>query len=1222
MRSTLLTLCLSLLFLSTVTAQSANREKLLRNLLDLPAPAPSQPDASDKPETAEGPGGLYRSKNIPPDDAPLEDLLEYWKGQRYSPATISYRRRMSARTAERILDHLKDNPTLIPTYLGGFPTDDRTAGQLRDIYRSSKEGDSAEVFLNLQQWLTNNTTDGVAELSRVVRKIRDNNDYVSNQFQVALQSLARVDWDAARPHVERLEFDGSNPHSQILAYWTRYTHALAENNSSDIETYRRKLQQVVEDRSARYSQRDLAMDALVDGGNWDGRDAWYMSLFSDETLLEIQDNGYTGMTTLMNASASPEEWMDRFLSLVKSDNKAARSAGARNLMSIYNGQPQILEALLPWVADANWAKESQFSERRRLIEALGDIDVPGSLPALMSVVSNESDNGWSTAVAAIAKRKDPRTAPALRSLLTKTSGDLRRMVIGALVACGAMSADEQMTDVEVYAAMSLTEEGRVALELDAHSEYSVDYDDDEASKAPKKFSLPIEVVIGKALADVDEPDESLAALAIERAKAVQIKNPELSAKLTEIINGWSGRPIYLERVRRIRTGETDLDNIIGLLAERATVREKIPNELNALRSASGVARGVGACLTERDDEFLSIISDDDVESQVAMLGCARLLRTNLPVKDIARMFDSPNAMLKEAAERYLESEGSLDARRIVLARHPGEARLLGSHSAFMPDPKKVESSSYLDELFKTVNAKSYIASLPNLRAFERKLQTEIKEDKNLIAIFAQLPEGKSQQQVVRLYKDRSTYTYYDDPARSWSRNLTDKEYANFYSSIVSNKIDSLSPTLHGCNDVDARCPGAEFVLLGRDGGRRVFFSGYPYGHEIHAVDEQFETLKTTGELKLSYRLADKIKGLEVIVADSNFPVYAVWKRGTDLRFLVSDLALAQSVQKDLAEKLKSESIPETDDEDEAVTRARQTKIFELQQQLREEAMGKELSWRTLEKSTVGPIVQQPDGMNLLRRLAEIPPNYRSSFFRSAGPIDGADGVYASRYENGLFRDQAGEPVKIREGRYERAVASPDKTWAAATKFTDDDKKVIARLNLRTGREFLLSLPNANGLYPIAYVPSLAKVLLYRGPDAPREEFGFGMNDDDVADDEDPAETKDSSSTASPGKAEYYLLDLPTGAVRPVKGEFRPIEERPYRPLQASSTPGSAWAAVYDRESNSTQVGLYQERTFTFVPITTLPEIRLRSTDIWVSEDDKKVYFVYQNHLLAAPLGTL
>src|SRR6185369_6713903 len=108
-------------------------------------------------------------------------------------------------------------------------------------------------------------------------------------------------------------------------------------------------------------------------------------------------------------------------------------------------------------------------------------------------------------------------------------GDLRGEIIEALIACGAVSADEQMTDVEAYAVMSLTEDGREAIESEANSEYD-DEDGGEAPRAAKKPSIPIEVVIGKVLADTDEPEEALAARSIERARALRAKNPALAAR--------------------------------------------------------------------------------------------------------------------------------------------------------------------------------------------------------------------------------------------------------------------------------------------------------------------------------------------------------------------------------------------------------------------------------------------------------------------------------------------------------------------------------------------------------------------------------------------------------------------------------------------------------------------------------------------------------------------
>jgi hypothetical protein len=187
-----------------------------------------------------------------------------------------------------------------------------------------------------------------------------------------------------------------------------------------------------------------------------------------------------------------------------------------------------------------------------------------------------------------------------------------------------------------------------------------------------------------------------------------------------------------------------------------------------------------------------------------------------------------------------------------------------------------------------------------------------------------------------------------------------------------------------------------------------------------------------------------------------------------------------------------------------------------------------------------------------------------------------------------------------------------------TKSTDDEKSSIVRVNIQTGQEFAVGIPSGGSLYPIAFLPSHNRVLIYRGP-IKRVEFESVTYGERGAEETTPEAASAGNSKTAGAVAEYYLLDLHTGAIKAVKGDFRPIEDPHYRPLQASATPGATWAAVYDPAAKTTDVGLYVEKTFSFVPVATLPEIRLGSSDIWVHEKENKIYFVYQGHLLAAPL---
>ena len=98
--------------------------------------------------------------------------------------------------------------------------------------------------------------------------VTDSNEYVTNQEE--LLALTRVDFDKARPLIDRLNLDSSLKTSRVLAKWALYRHALDTDSIGDIDQYRDELKAIVEDKSALPGMRDLAMDALVGEKEWSG----------------------------------------------------------------------------------------------------------------------------------------------------------------------------------------------------------------------------------------------------------------------------------------------------------------------------------------------------------------------------------------------------------------------------------------------------------------------------------------------------------------------------------------------------------------------------------------------------------------------------------------------------------------------------------------------------------------------------------------------------------------------------------------------------------------------------------------------------------------------------------------------------------------------------------------------------------------------------------------
>src|SRR5262249_39101864 len=159
-------------------------------------------------------------------------------------------------------------------------------------------------------------------------------------------------------------------------------------------------------------------------------------------------------------------------------------------------------------------------------------------------------------------------------------------------------------------------------------------------------------------------------------------------------------------------------------------------------------------------------------------------------------------------------------------------------------------------------------------------------------------------------------------------------------------------------------------------------------------------------------------------------------------------------------------------------------------------------------------------------------------------------------------------ARITGGTYVNSIATPDGKWLVTKKTVQTDEKFemqITRINLQTGREFVVNAPQLSNHYPIVFVPAHNKVLMGQGHYPYARDFTGGT---------------------------YYLLDAETGAIQPVKGEFRPLQDQFTRPLQPTERPNEFWAAVYDQQKKATIVGLYNARMFVFTPRVELPEVRV------------------------------
>jgi len=1234
-------------FKQTTGAQNS----LTADLLDLPAPPPANPLIENIGRKR--PENFYDKNSSPKDDAPIEDLLDYWTSQNSSYRELGYNIRPSDRALERILDAVEKKPEMLVDFLNILPEKQEVADFVKRIYdlrlsNQSSQGDENYRLTEIKKWLIYKSDYFSDELFRQAQKSSETAEYVTNQEEVL--ALARVDWNRAEPLLEKMLGNDKEPASKTLAQWAFYRHALAKDDAADIEKYRDQLKAVVGDKNASAGMRDLAIDALVKEKEWQGFEDWYISLLSDETLYDLKINGqsYTGLTTPMYY-APPDKYTAKMLELIKSDNPTVRSAAVRNLTtSLDEKNPEVVRALLPWLENPEWATDSN-NARRVLISALGAFTMPESVPGLIAVLNekiagqslpqtNNMSNSTlsngrmsnaapsynynaspvaetvnhpyrSEAIAALTRQKDVRAVSSLRIILPQVEPFERPLVVGALLASGGFSVGEQIEALELTAKNTGRQNnGDSAADLagdagtmrpppapgyppDAVSERRIitNADVDVNSMSNTGYSRlynpsELKVILGSQLAAATEVGDELVASLVDRINYLDARDAGLAVALRKIMLNWQGAAVNSLLLRDLRKGKAEAVAVVKLLSLRKDLREKQSSEVFDIRGGNASALGISACLLEDNSEYDALLEGGDAEVKSAMFACARLIRARLPVSKVAEYLQNPNTTLALAAERYLESEDSPEARRAVLAKHRGEAKILGATTYFAANDKPINSEgNFLAELFTSVTDSMDLAPYyylyddsGELKSVEKRLQREVKENEPLLGIYAY--DGN----FIRIYKDKADFSWEEDSARYRERALTEAEFDQFKNYLAVNKADELPPFISVCGEEG--CKSKELLMLGREGGRRVFFKGDEAATFFKELAAMFDEMRKP-PAKLRYRLEENIANLSILFADDVLQARAVWKNGEDFRVLIEDTQRARQIEDELNKRFQA---------DEGKIGEENTNYEKIEEERRKRAEQREfegLAWHKIEKGKLDGAAAQPP------QIEYIPP-------RDAYPIKATILRWKARTanleirtnEDGLYKISRGQISRVQSGYYTNPLITPDGQWALATKYFDEGNAIV-RINLTSRKEFKVKLDGYPNYEAVAIVPSINRVLIFANSYEPENE----------------------SREINSKKGAYFLLDAQTGIVQPVKSEIRPLAQQTFRPLQPATNPDEFWAAIPDTEKNETLVGIYNQKTFVFKSLMKIPQIQFDSMDVWADERENKIYFVYEGHLLGLPL---
>ncbi|HKP69093.1 MAG TPA: HEAT repeat domain-containing protein [Pyrinomonadaceae bacterium] len=1208
-------------------------------LINLPAPPPPNPQVTYS--SSEFEPDFFNKSKPPPDDAPLGALMEYWRTQSSAYRELGYNPAPSDKVVERLLAEVLKDPEKVFELLNAFRGSKKAGEVVKDIYdrySSANEGDRNRRS-ELRRWLTYNSPFFSTDLARRAARVADVNEYVSNQDE--LLALGQVDWDRARPIVDRL-YNGSQKVSRVLAQWALYRNAL-DTNSLDIGRYRDELKAVVEDRNATAGMRDLAFDALVKEKDWEGRDEWYYSLLSDETLADLRVNGtsYTGLTTIMYYSPD-EKYIDKMVELVKSDNKTVRTAAAKNLAHRLNtNNPDVVRALLPWLQDPKWLTTDE-GNRSQLIMALQRIKMPESVPALIAALdekqeqripvygnasnasnaatnaawtaaqmmantagnaaNGEAPTSWrshsyyplrSSAIGALGYQADPRAVPALRRLLNSVESTYEAPgLISAIYECGGFTLAEQVDAIEGLAKNS---EASFAISAGASNLVA-------NASAPSRFYFPyptpgvdggtgafdIKSALGSYLAQRTDVKEDLAQAIVDRITSLDRSDPKTATVLRRLVTRWHSAAVNLLFLADLKNNQASAESIVRLLTVRAELREKQMPSLFEIRTGSPIAVGVSACLIEDPNDYEAILDGESNEAKTALLACGRLVRAELPVKKVAELLRSKDPLLTNAAERYLETEDSPEARRIVLSLHPNEAKILGATIGFFGnhDLSGAGDIGMLQELFATV---SPYYKLPNssvmvpeyfrqqAESTETRVQDELKKDPALLGVY------NWELNYIHIYKEHAVFSWEDDPARYRERQLTSEEFDNFKGLIAHFKADELPPFL-SCT----QCVSRQLLMVGRSGGRRVYIRTDNLPPLFAELERTFADLRVPPST-IKYWASKDVPGLEVVFANDRLDAMSVFKNGSDFRLLTADKVQRTEIDNQI------EELVEDPDENDQPDIADIEEIAVKREAERTRREYENYAWQTFSSGALSGSASQPAEVPFIPAKDDFKvPAGRGQWKARSGTVE----VRAS--DEGLFKLANGKLTKIRTGSYRDPVVTPNGRWVVATKYDDDSGDRLVRVNLATNKELEINSDELPVIRAIAYVPSINRMLV--GPY--REDYS--EYDVDVA----PSDEADAGN-------QYSWLDPETGTVVTARGEVRPIAQQEWRALQPAAGPFEFWAAI--PRSKETIVGIFNTRTFTMKTLATLPKISFSSTDMWVDAADGKAYFVYQGHLLSMPL---
>lgn len=766
-RITALAGCLLVCVCAFINAGTAPPPPVVDALLDRRAPPR---DWRSDPNTGLKPG------EMPSADAPSDVLLAFWVSQANEPQALQ----PSQAVRRRLVDAALADPVNLPDVLTLLPTDQATADRIRSKYDQAGPAMGQQWREGVHEWLVFNDAQSRPELIRRAATTRTDKDGLVDDEP--LKTLALVDWSDAEPILNRAR-GGGEPHLAALALCLIWQH---EREAADPKAQqdRESLKHIVEDHAAPPSSRDRALRALM-GASWDGRDEWFVSLFSDAGLRFMDEGIYRYEPLQSCVARAPEHWIPRLTKLIKDRRDAVHDTAASCLLQF--SRVDAITPLLPWVANPDW---SACGGRLGLIQSLAEVELPQSIPDLIWVVDHEPDNVQTAAVEALAHYKASQAGPAVRHafIATPPSQGLRTWA-AALVACDAIRDSEVLAAIE---ARALTDAG-----------LPVNEPGSESKRAHNLSLIWQDPDLGAALAEIVKSDEKVAAALLERARKLDGTSPASAAAIRKLVWTWPSRCIDEDLARRVEAAPPDEAALAAAAARAGRLSANARDLLDSVASHSDEAAAASAAILGDQPKCHAVLDGQVNSSRRMLLAIARLARTPLPVAEVAPLLRSDDHGLAGAAEEFLVSEDTPESRAAVLKVHSRDVLILGASNDFPPDTENKDGE--WSEL-------------------ESVLRAELRRPDGPDQIFALLSSGgfgNHGQRIVRLRNGSADLEFISPEGVKSRRPISAAEWRDMGDFITSHRADALPP-LPWANVMDG--VWYEYLHLDRSGGIRVYMN--------------------------------------------------------------------------------------------------------------------------------------------------------------------------------------------------------------------------------------------------------------------------------------------------------------------------------------------------------------------------------------------------------------